>query len=54
MIIYTDRFSKELSKSNAWQSNRFTFSIFDQKNYFDFLALVNNFLLKHIKFQSNK
>ena len=46
MIIYTDRFPRVLSKSNAWQSNCFSFSVFDYKNHFHFLSL-NNFLFKH-------
>ena len=56
MIIYTDRYCRVPSKSNAWQSNWFAFSIFDQKNHFHVLALVqsklNIILLKHIKFQT--
>ena len=42
MIIYTDRFSTVLSKSNAGQSNCFAFSVFDHKNHFDFVALVQS------------
>ena len=42
MIICTDKFSRVLLKSNAWQSNQFAFSVFGQKNHFHFLALVQS------------
>ena len=51
-MIYTDRFSRVLSKSYARQSNCFASSIFDQKNHFHFFSFgsilrLNNFILKH-------
>ena len=42
MIIYTDRFSTVLSNQMPDNQTVFAFSVFDQKNHFHFLALVQS------------